>query len=56
MVKIHLVGGEALVVQIADVAALPQLLRDPDGVLQVTYDGRPVLIPVRAVAAVVQMS
>jgi hypothetical protein len=56
MVKIHLVGGEAIVVEIANVAALPELLRDPDAVLQVTYDRKPVLIPVRAIAAVVHMS
>ena len=55
MVKIHLVGGENLVVQVPDVSALPRLLADPNAVLQVTYDGKPVLIPVRAVAAIVQM-
>jgi hypothetical protein len=53
MVKVHFIGGESLVVSGADASTLEAALADPDGVLRVTHDGKPVLLAVRAIAAVV---
>lgn len=55
MVKIHLIGGENFVVSVADTSSLAALLTDPNGVLEVDFDGRPLLVPVRGVAGVVLM-
>jgi hypothetical protein len=56
MVKIHFIGGENLVVDVADPASLAAALRDPDGVLEVTHDGRPLVLAVRAIAAIALLS
>jgi hypothetical protein len=56
MVKIHLVGGENLVVEIADPSGVRSALKDPNDVIEVTHDGKSVLIPVRAIAAFVFLS
>lgn len=56
MIKIHLIGGENIVAQVADPSSLADLLADPNGVLRVDFDGKPLLVPVRGVAAIVLMS
>jgi len=53
MVKVHFIGGDSLVVDGVDASGLEQALTDPNGVLLVRHDGKPVLLAVRAIAAVV---
>ena len=53
MVKIHFVGGENLVVELVDPEAFRARLEDSGGTVEVTHDGKVVVLRVEAIAAVV---
>ncbi|HUW01244.1 MAG TPA: hypothetical protein VMW08_02710 [Acidimicrobiales bacterium] len=53
MIKIHFVGGENLVVEVADTDGFRRALENPEGLIEVTHDGKSVLVRVQAIAAVV---
>lgn len=52
MIKIFFIGGQELVVNVPSTDGLADALRDPDGVLQVVYDGHQMLLAVRAIAGI----
>jgi hypothetical protein len=56
MVKIHFIGGEDLVVDVADPDGLARSIADPDAVIEVGHDGKRVFLAARAIAALVIMS
>ena len=56
MVKIHFIGGENLVITAPDPSVFSGALNDPNGVLEVTHDGKQIFLAVRAIVAIVVMS
>jgi hypothetical protein len=53
MIRIHFVGGENLVVEVADAEEFRKALENPEGLIEVTHDGKSVLVRVEAVAGAV---
>ncbi len=53
MIKMHFVGGDNLVVDVADADAFRKALENPKGLIEVTHDRKTVLVRVEAVAGVV---
>ena len=55
MVKIFFIGGQELVVEVPSTAGFADVLRDPDGVLEVRHDGHTMVLAVRAIAGIAQL-